>query len=403
MIGAIILILVLFAVNQPFLSYLKRKFPFISTPLLNGLYVYHVLFWFIYYVYQLTHPSDSKGYYHDATTAYDSWFSAFGTDTKFIDFVGYPFAKTLGFSYESMLALFAWFGYLGFVFFYIFFKETIRTKVKVFRIEYITLILFLPNMHFWTVAFSKGSLIFLGIALFAYAMRLPQKRLIPLFIGSFIVYHIRPHVFLFLAAGAVVGYFTGKDKVPLYQKLIVYVAFIGGFILFFDEVLAMANINLEQESLLEGFESFATKRATSLSRSGSGVDLTTYPLALKLVTFWFRPLFFDAPGAIGLFVSFENLLYILLMLKLFDKGFIRYLKNSSSLVKMSATIFFTSSLALAMVMANLGIAMRQKSMVMYFLFFVIGTFLDHKRRIKLKKLSLKKKMMEANANAVTHA
>ncbi|MFD3003689.1 hypothetical protein ACFS7Z_25255 [Pontibacter toksunensis] len=321
----------------------------------------------------------------------------------FIEFVGYPFAKTLGFSYESMLALFSWFGYLGFVFFYIFFKETIWTKVKVFRIEFVTLILFLPNMHFWTVAFSKGSLIFLGIALFAYAMRLPQKRLFALFMGSFIVYHIRPHVFLFLAAGAVVGYFTGKEKVPLYQKLIVYVAFIGGFILFFDQVLAMANINLEQESLLEGFESFATERATSLSRSGSGVDLTTYPLPLKLVTFWFRPLFFDAPGAIGLFVSFENLLYILLMLKLFDKGFIRFLKNSSSLVKMSATIFFTSSLALAMVMANLGIAMRQKSMVMYFLFFVIGAYLDHKRRVKLKKLSLKKKMMEANANAVTHA
>ncbi|GAB3535578.1 hypothetical protein GCM10027443_25030 [Pontibacter brevis] len=370
---------------------------------MNGLYAYHVLFWLVYYLYQLSNPSDSKGYYENTITRFETWFSAFGTDTKFINFVGYPFAKTLGFSYESMMALFAWFGFLGFVFFYIFFRENIKTNIKVFRIEYITLILFLPNMHFWTVAFSKGSLIFLGIGMFAYAMVRPQKRLIALFLGSFIVYQIRPHVFIFLAAGAVVGYFTGKDRVPMYQKLLVYVAFLGGIIMFFDEVLAMANINLDEGGFIEEFSEFATERATSLSRSGSGVDLTSYPLPLKLFTFWFRPLFVDAPSPIGIFVSFENLLYILLMLKLFNNGFIKYLKNSTSLVKMSATIFVTSSIALAFVMSNLGIAMRQKSQVMYFLFFVIGSYLDYKRRIWLKKRARKKEIMEAKANAVTHA
>lgn len=403
MVGAIILLLTLAVVNQPILRYFKSKFPFVSINLMNGLYAYHVLFWLVYYLYQLSNPSDSKGYYENTITRFETWFSAFGTDTKFINFVGYPFAKTLGFSYESMMALFAWFGFLGFVFFYIFFRENIKTNIKVFRIEYITLILFLPNMHFWTVAFSKGSLIFLGIGMFAYAMVRPQKRLIALFLGSFIVYQIRPHVFIFLAAGAVVGYFTGKDRVPMYQKLLVYVAFLGGIIMFFDEVLAMANINLDEGGFIEEFSEFATERATSLSRSGSGVDLTSYPLPLKLFTFWFRPLFVDAPSPIGIFVSFENLLYILLMLKLFNNGFIKYLKNSTSLVKMSATIFVTSSIALAFVMSNLGIAMRQKSQVMYFLFFVIGSYLDYKRRIWLKKRARKKEIMEAKANAVTHA
>ncbi|PRY13307.1 hypothetical protein CLV24_106222 [Pontibacter ummariensis] len=402
MMGALILIVILYGINQPILSYLKKKFPFLSVNLLNGLYAYHTLFWLIYYVYQLSHPSDSKAYYENASTRYDSWFAAFGSDTKFIEFVGYPFAKSLGFSYETMLALFSWFGYLGFVFFYIFFKENVKTKVKVLKLEFITLLLFLPNMHFWTVAFSKGSLIFLGIGLFAYAMKFPQKRILALLLGSFIVFQIRPHVFLFLGAGAVVGYFTGKEQVPFYQKLLVYVSFIGALIIFSDQILAMANINLN-EGIVEGFEEFATERAANLSDSGSGVNINAYPLPLKLFTFWFRPLFFDAPGALGLFVSLENLLYLYLTSKLFDKGFIKYLTNSSSLVKMSLTIFLTSSLALSFVMSNLGIAMRQKSMVMYFLFFVVLSYLDYKRRIKYKRFLKQKKLMEAAAieNATT--
>jgi hypothetical protein len=403
MAGAIILILFLFMLSQPIIKKLKQQFPFLSVDLMNKLFWFHYLFWGIYYWYQLSHPSDSKGYYHDASTAYNSWFEAFGTDTSFIEFVGYPFADILNFSYESMLALFAWFGFLGFLYFYVFFRENIKTSPKLWGVELITLFLFLPNMHFWTVAFSKGSLIFMGIGMFAYAMRVPQKRLAALLLGSFIVFCIRPHVFMFLGAGAVAGYFTGKEKVPVYQKMLVYVGFIGGIIIFSDTILAMANINLEEEGVIEGFEDFASGRAANLSRSGSGIDINSYPLPVKLLTFWFRPLFFDAPGAIGIFVSFENLLYILLALKLFDRKIFRYIKNSSSMVKMSLTIFLSSSLALAFVMANLGIAMRQKSMVMYFLFFVVVSFLDYKRQVKVKRLQLQKQQLEAELMINAHA
>ncbi len=65
---------------------------------------------------------------------------------------------------------------------------------------------------------------------------------------------------------------------------------------------------------------------------------------------------------------------------------------------MSATVFFTSSLAMVFVMSNLGIMMRQKSMVMYFLFFVIYYFLaekKYKRIVKMKKIrEMQKKSVE---------
>jgi hypothetical protein len=378
MIGALILAIILYGLQQPLLASLKSKHPFINLRLLDNLYVYHLFFWLLYYAYTRSNRSDSFAYFNRAGNG-DSWLGIYNTGTRFIDFVAYPFVH-LGFTYEMMMMLFAWFGFIGFVYFYIFFKENNRLLVRYQGYDLIAILLFLPNMHFWTVSLGKGSLIFLGLGLFAYAIKKPQVRLFALILGSLIVFNIRPHVFLFLGAGAVIGYLTGREKVPLYQKILVYTSFIGAIFLFYGQILAVANLN--EADILGSFDEFATKRAEGLSSSGSGVDLNNYSLPLKLFTFWFRPLFLDATGILGIFVSLENLLYLLLTYKLFDKQFISFFKQSSSLVKMSAFIFLSSSVALSFVMSNLGLVIRQKSMVMYFLFFVILSFLSYKENLR---------------------
>jgi hypothetical protein len=377
MIGAFILLIFLYFVTQPILKSFQRKNPYFSIPLMNKLFWYHIFFWLVYYTYATFNASDSKGYYWGSANLFNAWFDAYDTGTKFINFMAYPFTKTLGFSYESAMLLFAWFGYLGFVYFYQFFLENSRFDTKLWGYDLITLLLFLPNMHFWTSSLGKGSLIFLGIGMFAYGMTRPQHRIWPLVIGSMIVYNIRPHMFLFMGVGAIFGYMTGKEKIPFYQKALVAVGFIGALAMFSDQILGVANI--DEDNVLGSFEEFSTKRATSLSASGSGVDMNSYPLPLKLFTFWFRPLFVDAPNMLGIICSIENVFYLILTWKLVDKDFIKFLKDSSSLVKMSLTIFIGASIALSFVMANLGIASRQKSMVMYFLFFVILSFLEYKK------------------------
>ncbi|WP_299987986.1 hypothetical protein [uncultured Pontibacter sp.] len=397
MIGAVVLMVSLWGVNQLLLTALKKKHKFLAVSFLNKLYIYHLIFWLIYYLYATFNASDSKQYYARGGS-YENWLSAYGTDSKFIHFVSYPFIKTIGFSYESTMVLFSWFGFLGFVYFYLFFKENNKLNVKFKGYDLITLVLFLPNMHFWTASLGKGSLIFMGIGMFAYAMKTPHKRVMSLLLGSFVVYNIRPHMFLFLAVGAIVGYFTGKEKVPLYQKLLVYVAFAGGTFLLMDNILAVAG--LDSENTLDSFETFADRQSGYLAKAGSGVDISSYPLPLKLFTFWFRPLFVDAPGALGIFVSFENLFYLLLALQLLDKDFIPFLKNSPSLVKMSLVIFIAASIALSFVMSNLGIAMRQKSMVMYFLFFVIISFMEYKKQKKINLMKLKRRKLEEHSSPV---
>lgn len=386
MIGALLLLLLLYGITQPIISSLKRAHSFVQVKLLNNLFWYHIMFWLIYYLYALFNNSDSKAYYERSSTKYQDWLGIYDTGTFFLDFISYPLVTKLGFTYEMMMLLFAWFGYLGFVCFYIFFKENINFNHKLQGFDLLNLLLFLPNMHFWTSSLGKGSIIFLGIAMATYGLSRMATRKLALLIGLAIVYHVRPHLFLFMGAGIIFGLFAGRAKVPFYQKILVFVGAAGALIVLYDQILAFAS--LDSENVVQSFESFSTQRGTELARTAdSGVNTVSMPLPLKLLTFWFRPLFVDAPGALGLIVSFENLFYVVLAIKLLDKSFIKFIINGSSLIKASLVIFITSSIALSMVMGNLGIIIRQKSMVMYFFFFIILAFLDHKKMLAYRRKS----------------
>ena len=61
------------------------------------------------------------------------------------------------------------------------------------------------------------------------------------------------------------------------------------------------------------------------------------------------------------------------------------MKQASALVKINLVIFLATSIALSTTLSNMGIIVRQKSMVMYFLLFVIISFLDYKKEIIFKK------------------
>ncbi|GHA30324.1 hypothetical protein GCM10007103_09590 [Salinimicrobium marinum] len=393
--GAIFLALVLYLVNQSIFGFFKNRHKFFSVSLMNQLYFYHLIFWLTYYIYALNNPSDSKNYYRNTRAYTGEWLDLYGTSTTFIDFIAYPFTNWMDLPYVVVMVIFAWIGYLGFIFTYIFFRENIPIKIKLFkRFDFLFILMFLPNMHFWTSSLGKGSVIFLGIMMFVYALKAPKKRWLTLLVGSLITYHVRPHVFMFMVVGAGLGFMSGNKKISMAQKVGAFIGMIGLLILIQDKVLAVVNLG-GSENVVSDFQDFTSTRSQGLSEdAGSGVDMASYPLPVKLFTFWFRPLFFDAPGILGLIVSAENLLYLIIAFKILKKDFISFIKKSPALVKMSAVVFFMTSLAMTFVMSNLGIIMRQKSMVMYFLFFVIYYYMaekKYKRMVKLKKLQKRRK------------
>jgi len=384
MLGVFFLIVVFFLLNQVIFNAFDRKHSFFDKKKMNLLYLYHLIFYGIYTWYAYNNPSDSKNYYRELNVHSGGWFELFGTDTRFINFLSYPFYN-IGFNYDMLMVTFAWFGYLGFVFAYLFFREKIPVKISFFKIDLLTMILFFPNMHFWTASLGKGAPIFLGLMIFSYAIINPKGRIFLLLLGSTIIFYIRPHVFMFVAVGAVLGVMSGKEKISFFQKALVFIAMLGALVLAQEKILGVMGLQ-DSENLIEDFEAASEKNASDLQSAGSGVDMSSYSLPFKLFTFWFRPLFIDAPNFLGIITSFENLIYLLLFLKIIKKDFIKFIKNSPSLVKMSLVIFLTSSFAMTFVMSNLGIIMRQKSMVMYFIFFVIYYYLAQKKYDRLKRL-----------------
>jgi len=385
----IIVFIVLLLANQLLINTLSKKHDFVNKKFLNGLYFYHLFFFVVYYTYAIFNPSDSKNYYFVASKIGNDWIELFESGTNFINFLAAPFVQ-FGLSYESLMLIFAWFGYVGFVYAYMFFRENITHPVKIFnKFDFLTILLFLPNMHFWTVSLGKGSVIFMGLMMFTYAVRFPQKRWLVLLIGGFFVYMVRPHVMLFMLVAVMIGLWFGKEKISTPLKIVIVLASIGFLMAASNSILAVANLE-NSEDVITDFEAFAEARSIGLSESaGSGVDMNSYPLPVKLFTFWFRPLFVDAPSALGLFSSAENLLYLLLFARVFNKRFLQFLKNSVYMVKMSLIAFLLTSFAMTFVMSNLGIIMRQKSMVMYFAFFVIYYFLAQEAYVKEKALKQK--------------
>ena len=378
MIDFVIVFIILLVANQALFKSLSNKFSFFDKKLMNKLFLYHLLFFIIYFTYATFNASDSKVYYHDALYYEGDLMNLFTTGTKFILFVT-TFLVRIGFSYLSLMFFFSWVGYVGFVFAYLFFRENITINVTVFKkYDLLNLLLFLPNMHFWTASLGKGSLIFMGLMIFIYALRFPQKRIVALLIGGFFVYMIRPHVMLFVLVGIMVGILTGRSRIGVGVKFLVLLVSVGFLYLAQNSILGVANLE-GSENVFADFDQFASDQSRRLLSTDSGVDMSNYPLPFKFFTFWFRPLFVDSPGLLGIFSSAENLIYLLLFAKIANRRFLRFIIKAPYLVKTSLIIFVLTSFALTFVMANLGIIMRQKSMVMYFGFFVIYYFLANEK------------------------
>jgi len=370
-----LLLILIFLLNKIFVSNIVNKYSFLSTKVINYLFFYHLFFFGVYYVTTIFSASDSLEYYRQATIIGSDFNILENTSTKFIDNFTAIFVS-LGLSYESMMLLYSFFGYIGFIYAYLFFRENIPVDVTVFkRYDLLTLLLFLPNMHFWTASLGKGSLIFMGLMMFAFAIKRPRQRIIALLIGGFFVYMIRPPVMLFILSGVMVGLMTGREKLSIATRIILVLASIAFLYSASTTILAVAEIDENSESVVQDFQDYANAQSDRLETSKSGVGMQDYILPFKLFTLWFRPLFVDSPGLLGIISSAENLIYLLLFYKIFNLRFVAFIRKAPYMVKVSAITFLLGSYAMTFVLTNLGIIMRQKTMVMYFGFFVVYYFI----------------------------
>lgn len=349
-----------------------NKFHLPSENYLWVLFVVHVLLTAVYMLYAAQTTSDSISYYNK-TSAATGWFELWGIGTPFIHFFAWPYIGLFGLSYYASMVVFSFFGYLSILLFYITAKENIRLEPVWMKWSGIELIFLLPNLHFWSSSLGKGSVILIGLALFTYGLSRFNRRTVPLLIGGLITFVVRPHILFTVIVSIMLGVIlTSSGIKPVFRWFIFLIA---GFIFFYisDDVLKFA----DTESLDITSSASLSHRAAELSKSTTGVNIQEYGLPMKMFTFWFRPLFVDGQGLMGLIVSFENLLYLYMFFIVIKQGFL-YWKDWNGWFRICLFFFLFGSVALAQVTGNLGIAMRQKAQLMPFFFIIYCKAISYK-------------------------
>jgi hypothetical protein len=366
----IILLVLLF--NSYFIKAMSDRHNIASERYLWTLFIVHFILSTAYMIYAAYTTSDSISYYAK-TTASEQWITLWGVGTPFIHFVAWPFAGLLGLSYYATTIIFSFIGYIAVVLFYFTVRENTNTRPVWLNMGAAELLFLLPNLHFWSSSLGKGSVILMGLALFTFGLSRFNRRVLALVIGGFLTFMVRPHIFFTLIVSVMMGVILTSSGLKTYMRWLIFIVAGIVFIYISDDVLKF----VDTDSLDITSSSTISHRASELSKSTTGVNIAEYGLFMKMFTFWFRPLFFDGQGALGLIVSFENLLYIYMFFVIIKEGLFSW-RQWNGWIRICLFIFLFGSFALAQVTGNLGIAMRQKAQLMPFFFIIFCKVVSYK-------------------------
>lgn len=356
---------------------------------LKGNFIYlvflvHMLFSYLYYLYAKTTSADSNMYYAKALTIDNPW-EYFGTSTDFIIFLSSFFVQ-FGFSKLALFFLFGLSGFVGFIYLIKMLEHV--PKLHFFGFPAVYLILLLPGFHFWTSALGKDSLMFLFLMLFFYQLTQRKKNWLVMAFAFLIIFLIRPHMgFLILLAISIALFLQSPAKYTIKN----FLALGFSFVLIAVSVPFLASFlnvdKLEADMVMERVEFFNEYGAEQTDDLSSYVDVRSYNLPMKMFAYLFRPLFFDAHSMLQLLASFENLFLFIIIykwlvsIKFKIRKWYKYLHLPD---KILFVYFILGWIVLAASMYNLGLASRQKYMLLPIIFVLIFKNFNN-RNSRLKK------------------
>lgn len=328
------------------------------------LFVYHLGAAVLYWLYSLSSPADSIVYYSTALSS--SLQPEVGTTS--IEWLTATLREALDASYLDMFMVFHLAGYLGVVMLYQLLQmlllrtsPTADSAVGSRNSQYLVwLFAFLPGLHVWTSAIGKDGPVFLGIICFMWGVFSSRWRAPFLFLGLAMCGVIRPHVAALLAGSAALALALSRNVRPVWRVSLI-LALAGGLWVAFPFLLSF--VQLESVDAASVVSYVEQRQGTNLD-GGSSEEISNYSFPFQWFTFLFRPLFTDASGLLALVASLENLVYLGAFIR-YAPGIGRLLISGehSFFVRFSFVYWIVTSSILAMTTANLGLALRQKTMV----------------------------------------
>jgi hypothetical protein len=355
---AILLLVIIF--GYLFLEQFKNKLSENNFTNLGYLFIYHFIYGLYFYFFI---KGDAIGYWRNSKKlTYEEFIHFFSDDqgTYFVLALNYLPANVLNLSYFTGTMIYSLIGFMGLTYFYIIAVDLIPKNSKVNGYLLFPFLFFLPNLHFWSCAVGKDTLLFVCIALFCYGLLTPIKRIHFIIIGLVLSYFVRPHITLFMLLGFGSAYFSGK-KLSIFQRFVFFATFLGIAFLIFPFVLKFTNI---EAASIDAFQDFSTKKASLLSRShtGSSIDISTTPVIIKIFSFLYRPFLFDINSIPSLLASIENSILLFLTFKYFSKSPFQSFRNAPFLLQGMVYFLIIGTFTFSQSLGNLGIMIRMRNM-----------------------------------------
>lgn len=355
----------------PIFVFLALRFPLLLVekneakyfPILKKLVFFHFLLGVAYYYFIMNNGGDAMRYWNIAKLMDNAQFFQSirgGEGTEFMEAFNYIPANLMGMSFLSNSMFYTMLGSLGVTYFFLIAVRTIPYNKIIYGYVLFPLIFFLPNLHFWSSGVGKDTILFLCIGMFVYGLMKPAQRIPLIVIAGLLSMAIRPHITLFLLVGFGLAYVFG-GKVSRFQRILFSLVLMGIGLAILPSVMEFAKI---EEASVESFDKFADAKSSVLSRAstGSAIDISSYPFPLKVLTFLFRPFFFDVKNLSGLISSLENLVLVIIFIKAMRTQPITAFRKAPFVIKGLVFFLIIGTLAFSQSLGNVGIMIRMRNM-----------------------------------------
>jgi hypothetical protein len=344
------------------------------------LFIWHSIFAIYYAYFILRYGGDAFGYYQRARFDYVEL--DFGTE--FVVWIT-SFPVSWGMTYWSASFLYNVVGALGLTFFYGALKDGgVFDSPSWFHKLIGAMSLLLPSVSFWTSGIGKDAIAFLSVGIFLWSISSINRRQVGAIVAVLIMLAVRPHMSALMVLSIAAGTIFVAEVRAAVRFSSAALATAGAV---FAVPLALAYAGATQFTTLA--EYISDRQEENLG-GGSSVDIRDMNPVVRLLSFLYRPLPNEASGLDQLAASADNVFLIALtamgLIAVYRAGPIRVFRRHSI-----ALLYGGGGLILlSQVTANLGLATRQKWMVVPALMLVLLSALRmaSERRAPAKPLHL---------------
>jgi hypothetical protein len=316
-------------------------------------------------------PADAAGYYLNSLTG-----AEFDIGTDFMPFITALLSDRLQLGFLPAMMFFTLFSLMTVQLSYAIYLK-VGGDTLWLRWQFGFLALVVPSIGFWGSGISKDSLVLFGLVAFCWGILKTPRSALWYGLGIVIVSVIRPHIGVVMLCSLGLAMLFGRGVRAFERVSIVTLGIVGTILVVplaidyigFGNIGSLDDVSYRLEVWTQGYED-----------SDSYINISEMPLPLQIVTYLFRPFLWESGSLVQLVAALQNLV-LLAMLVI---GLPRLFSRRGDLRELPQLTFAIYSmiglLLLATSTANLGIAVRQKWMVVLPLLFALTRALARSRQ-----------------------